>query len=558
MAAAYDGSPRFLQYVLSHPGVASYAAFQRRKLAGDGVFLYKCNLKSKDYMSLFERPLVPHAPVEVPPPRIMKPKKLVPPALSTSQQRRLARALADPSVHFVLLPMLLVSNAKECVGFPANHRRHVLAVLVNKHAHRLEVLDPYLVNSMRSFHVSRFLTLPFADMLLPKLKTLGLDLADSIDLPRFDERHYEAMLRGLAARGYPANNYVTHAAFTANYLAARVADPTATSAAISAGVMTIMQKDPKAFFERYEAWRVFQARPGPEGCPQDGIRNPETSRCVLPGGPVGRKVLGVEPACVASKVRNPLTRRCMSARRVAPDAAAGVQLQEHFVSAHAGDDYLAFEIGAQDVLAMRYILERYGPIVAMSSINFLWKHSVKAGKHALTPPKDFVRVWDAGMRDDAVRFVAFNVFLSSPTVIESHANMLIYDKHTRELERFEPNGAIPMKALDNGENMDAAIVAAFGKRIGSYAPPLLVCPRGFQEEDIREHNQGAKDIGGNCAVWSLYYLELRLGNPHLSREKVVKTALRAIWDRGSFAMFINGYHRFVEKEMLRLKDADKK
>lgn len=527
--AAYDGSTRFFDYVTGpEVGIPSFFSGGKRKwrLSKHHAFHYTCYVPRKDFIQAYDgRPMRP-GHVEAPLADPGKPaRRLLPPKLTAAQLRRLARLADDPSVGLIAFPLILQGSALNCQPKSENDRRsHLMVIVLNKRTGAVEVFDDKLPHISEKFGLLFLIRSEFKKWVLPKLQTLMPADAPPLTfaIPRFNERHYARLLETLADHGYPADNYAAHAAFTANYLAERVADP-------GAGQRTVHDRAvgaaAAAFLARYEALRATQPRPAP--CPAKGaLLNPETLRCVKGDGPVGRALQGV---------RRPRQRN-------APvPAHPPIRLHEHLLDTDRSDYFEGREVGDNTPAAMSYLRALYGGIATIGRYDFAWD-SVK-----LKAPRDFARVWEAGLKASATRFIVFSVLLVSDTIRESHANALIYDKESRELERFEPNGA-GYKSY-NQAGLDAALVAFFGERIGAYIEPAGFCPIGIQKLENNEKNAGAKDIGGNCAVWSLYFMELRLSNPSLSRKDVLAAAIRGIKQRGSFMMFINGYHRHVLQAM---------
>ena len=113
----------------------------------------------------------------------------------------------------------------------------------------------------------------------------------------------------------------------------------------------------------------------------------------------------------------------------------------------------------------------------------------------------------------------------------AHANLLIYDTVNKSLERFEPHGAYHDYEKIY-QNIDKKILQLFKFNLGSssikdYYKPIDYCPmKIFQALEKYANKQG--DPGGFCAVWCLWYADLRLANPDLSRDKLVDKAIDEI------------------------------
>lgn len=121
-------------------------------------------------------------------------------------------------------------------------------------------------------------------------------------------------------------------------------------------------------------------------------------------------------------------------------------------------------------------------------------------------------------------------FIIFPVGIElregSHANYLIYDKTLNEIERFEPHGAtIPIGLNYNGELFDNLLESKFKNIIPDiiYIRPENYLPKiGFQLLDITDvKHKHIGDPGGFCALWVIWYTDMRLTYPDLPRNKLV-------------------------------------
>lgn len=116
------------------------------------------------------------------------------------------------------------------------------------------------------------------------------------------------------------------------------------------------------------------------------------------------------------------------------------------------------------------------------------------------------------------------LFLKLP----EHANCIIIDKVRREIERFEPNGGNEYDHNDLFIDNELQNLFITGEdpllgREYRYLTPNDYCPDGFQSlrGDI-----GTNDPDGFCFWWTLFYIDMRLSNPSLSREILIQTAIR--------------------------------
>lgn len=130
--------------------------------------------------------------------------------------------------------------------------------------------------------------------------------------------------------------------------------------------------------------------------------------------------------------------------------------------------------------------------------------------------------------DDSNRFVIMPLTMSvtlekdnGELDIKGHLNMLIYDKTTHILERYEPNGQQTPRKY-NTILLDQKLKHIFGiifKKEITLLSPVDFCPiQGPQYIEYitrQEYNQPIKT--GTCGLWSFVYTDNRLSFPDKSR-----------------------------------------
>jgi hypothetical protein len=146
----------------------------------------------------------------------------------------------------------------------------------------------------------------------------------------------------------------------------------------------------------------------------------------------------------------------------------------------------------------------------------------------------------------------FIVFPFGYTCLDSgHANYMLYDSKLKSLERFETFGKINSVCI-NPPNLDKKILELFVEKFGSdfiknYYTPLSYLPNeNFQtiqeKEDEWENRNEDEEPVGYCSVWSAWYIDLRLSNPDIDREKLVNMALTKLKKLPiTFTSFIRNY-----------------
>jgi ankyrin repeat protein len=126
------------------------------------------------------------------------------------------------------------------------------------------------------------------------------------------------------------------------------------------------------------------------------------------------------------------------------------------------------------------------------------------------------------LKNSDKRFIIFAVGIELRE--GSHANYLIYDKKQNEVERFESHGYSVIGLNYNGELLDNLLEKKFKSIIPGiiYVRPQDYLPKiGFQLVDVTEKNKVIGDPGGYCALWSIWYTDMRLSYPDLPRSKLV-------------------------------------
>ena len=161
----------------------------------------------------------------------------------------------------------------------------------------------------------------------------------------------------------------------------------------------------------------------------------------------------------------------------------------------------------------------------------------KDGSGVLQVPEQMIETFQLCTKNSKVRFIIAALDLRSTEVWIGHANFLIYDKADNTIERFEPYGAAGESVWEGyvdfrTEELDRQLKIELIDKLklaAHYLPPLEFCPRiGPQLTESVGYSFDAEDPGGFCAAWSLWYTDLRMSNPHMSRGKILKEATNLI------------------------------
>lgn len=114
-----------------------------------------------------------------------------------------------------------------------------------------------------------------------------------------------------------------------------------------------------------------------------------------------------------------------------------------------------------------------------------------------------------------------------------HANILLFDFETLQVERFEPHGSEPPYGLDYNSNLLDNLLKnkIISLKLGfEYFAPESYLPKiGFQIKEIYElKNDYIGDPNGFCAGWCLWWCDIRINNSQISRQKIVNLLFKEI------------------------------
>jgi hypothetical protein len=130
---------------------------------------------------------------------------------------------------------------------------------------------------------------------------------------------------------------------------------------------------------------------------------------------------------------------------------------------------------------------------------------------------------------------------------------LIFNKETGELEHFEPHGLELSPESYNPSGLYDQVRNMFKGKAKKYLSPLQVCPKNMQFfQSVETDEQGFLHDHGHCAVWCLWYADVRLANPTVPRNDVIRIAIQKMMDMGSLRMFIWNYEKHFAHMLSKL------
>lgn len=139
------------------------------------------------------------------------------------------------------------------------------------------------------------------------------------------------------------------------------------------------------------------------------------------------------------------------------------------------------------------------------------------------------------LSNNKIRFIFFKLTIITDISETSHANIIIFDKNKKILERFEPYGIINFletKKLDGfiKNNIGLILKKYYNQKIIYLSPEKLFMDIGFQiiSQDMELSVKKYGDPAGYCLAWTYWYLELRLINPDINPKKLIKYSMDKI------------------------------
>jgi hypothetical protein len=130
--------------------------------------------------------------------------------------------------------------------------------------------------------------------------------------------------------------------------------------------------------------------------------------------------------------------------------------------------------------------------------------------------------------------------------IIGHSIFAFYDKKVNEVEIFD---SIPGEIKPYKQNLKTFFKTIYGNEVSIIFPGQFGYFGNIESSQCWDglYKYNSK---GFCLVWSLWYLELRLNNPELSRQEITRKAmktLRKTEDHQKICKLLRGYAQFIDK-----------
>jgi hypothetical protein len=190
-------------------------------------------------------------------------------------------------------------------------------------------------------------------------------------------------------------------------------------------------------------------------------------------------------------------------------------------------------------------------ICEISGFEILWKN------YQLSLPSsnynDLFRELNNIKNNKKIRFFAIpiGIELNAKDYIYSHANFLLFDFITMNVERFEPHGSEPPYGLDYNANLFDNIlenkIISFNLNFKYIKPSNFLPKIGFQIKEIYElKSDYIGDPNGFCAVWCIWWADIRMANPDIKLKKLISLLSKEIINEEySYKKLIRNYSYYI-------------
>jgi len=152
-----------------------------------------------------------------------------------------------------------------------------------------------------------------------------------------------------------------------------------------------------------------------------------------------------------------------------------------------------------------------------------------------------------------IRFfgIPIGIELNTKDYVYGHANFLLFDFITMEVERFEPHGSEPPYGLDYNANLLDNLLEnkIISFKLGfKYISPSDYLPKiGFQIKEIYElKSDYIGDPNGFCAAWCVWWADIRINNSDIDKKKLINLLSKEIINEEySYKKLIRNYSSFI-------------
>ena len=138
-----------------------------------------------------------------------------------------------------------------------------------------------------------------------------------------------------------------------------------------------------------------------------------------------------------------------------------------------------------------------------------------------------------------------------------HANLLLFDHHNMEVERFEPHGMeVDVVSIEDYGLVDPEFEFVVNNISTGYKyiPALQYCPT-ISVQRLHAYRAEDEKFGdiGFCVAWSLFYFDMRMINENYSREQLMSYITNELTNMTSkYTYYLIAYYSMFIYEILEL------
>ena len=190
-------------------------------------------------------------------------------------------------------------------------------------------------------------------------------------------------------------------------------------------------------------------------------------------------------------------------------------------------------------------------ICEVIGIEIYWNNNIL--KFPSSESSDIRTILTLNKQQNNYRFfiIPIGIEINIDNNIIGHANYLIIDFELSTIERFEPHGSESPYGLNyNASLLDNMLETKFNSfNLGlTYFPPYTYLPKiGFQIIEIKEKkNDYIGDPNGFCALWCIWWIDIKLSNPNIN-SKILQELLfkEIINNKISYKKLIRDYSAYI-------------
>lgn len=552
-----DSSLRFLHYILEtvpkswcylSSSIKSKNPEKKVFVESSKVFQYKC-LNDKTYSKILDNAHLGEVDILDYDIRQLELRKILPPKWSTKDIANITEKIQDDAIEFVIFPMLLIKKSGDCKK-GRDSKKHMVYIVLSTKSGGIELWDDNFGYVHKMFNLTELIMENMSLMLIPLLATFGIDRESKVIFPKNLEYKYKTLHDILINKGYPGDYGHIYRLFLLNYIKYRIRGDNVNKTMIECSKKCLTGKPDTLLkvLSTHDTWckkyldDKTKCERTDEGKGDLQVRNLETGQCVSASGSAGQEVQNIAPPCAKNEYLN--GKDC-------------VKIKQYFVK-HYRD--LDEHIGMFEPALIEFLIKKnpHCALIQPKDFNhgneFDWDIDEKTGKRVLLPPDDIDEFMKNALANEKIRLIVFFLRIRGSDY-GWHENAVIMDKKLRTIEHYEPNGARVNKTLDNDYRLDRAIKKYFKKYDYEYIDRLNTCVGDLHKLDWSELELLMANPAGNCQIWTVWYVYMRMKYPDVHRNDLEKYAVQEIRKMGSFKQFINGLHAFLLRRVKSIRSS---